>query len=472
MAGPGMGLGHLVRCLALAQMLENIFRIEFYCKEIPVEIEIDIKSKGIHVHRLETEGPFYKALLKSDIVVLDGYQFDFSTQQSIKVSGATLVCIDDLHDKAYIADLIINHCPGISSADYRTLIHTQFALGKDYVLLRPAFLKACSVLERKNEKNSLMICFGGSDSKDLSSQVLKLVIQQEWLKKITVVTGPAYAYSNELDAFCSTDKRLEHLHGIDEDKLMDLMLRTSIAIVPTSGILLEVLACGMKAISGYFVENHKFIYSNYKAAGAFIDAGNFNNEDIIKALKTAFTNENRQQQFFDGKSGERIAQLFENLLVEQKIILREANADDIEQTFLWANNPVIRSFSFNKSQIKKADHIKWFRKKLSDPNCFYLIPEKDGRALGSIRFDLGNLDALISYLIDPQFHGQGYGQILLQKGLEFLISKLSLTETSVRSITGKVFKKNIPSVKAFQRLGFEVFAEDDELITYRKLLSM
>ena len=42
------------------------------------------------------------------IVVLDGYHFDTNYQTKIKQKGCKLVCIDDLHDKHFVADIIIH----------------------------------------------------------------------------------------------------------------------------------------------------------------------------------------------------------------------------------------------------------------------------------------------------------------------------------------------------------------------------
>ena len=62
---------------------------------------------------------------------------------------------------------------------------------------------------------------------------------------------------------------------IDEEQLLALMKEADLAIVPSSGILLESLAAGCRIISGMYTDNQQFIYSAYRDAGCFIDAGNF-----------------------------------------------------------------------------------------------------------------------------------------------------------------------------------------------------
>ena len=83
-----IGLGHLVRCIALAHMLKEAFDITFVCKEIPTKIEEDIKQNLWVLSKIETEDDFLNIINSKDIVVLDGYQFDTSYQKQIKESGS------------------------------------------------------------------------------------------------------------------------------------------------------------------------------------------------------------------------------------------------------------------------------------------------------------------------------------------------------------------------------------------------
>ena len=46
-----IGLGHLIRCIALAHMLKNDFDITFVCKEIPEKIKSDWKYHKIGHNR-------------------------------------------------------------------------------------------------------------------------------------------------------------------------------------------------------------------------------------------------------------------------------------------------------------------------------------------------------------------------------------------------------------------------------------
>ena len=100
---------------------------------------------------------------------------------------------------------------------------------------------------------------------------------------------------------------------------------------------------------------------------------------------------------------------------------------------------------------------------------FFYILEQDQEKIGSIRFDIKNEEALISYLIDPEYHGKGYGQLIIKKGVEKLIAD-SLGQLGFTSIVAFVMKVNIPSIKAFERFGFTK-TERDETLKFKKEIS-
>jgi len=143
-----IGLGHLVRCNALAFMLKNDFQIFFVCKEIPDEIFTEITNNGFQVLTIDSEKDFFKILSKNEIVVIDHYGLGTNYQKQIKELGCKLVCIDDLHDKEFYADVIINHAEGILVEDYKCKSCTKLYLGINYALLRFPFLLA-SIVEKE-----------------------------------------------------------------------------------------------------------------------------------------------------------------------------------------------------------------------------------------------------------------------------------------------------------------------------------
>lgn len=168
----------------------------------------------------------------------------------------------------------------------------------------------------------------------------------------------------------------------------------------------------------------------------------------------------KEHCFFDSK--------FIDVLIHSKInypiVLRSASEDDVQTTFDWASNKIVRKYAIQKNEIIFEEHVKWFLNKISSDDCIYFIAEVNNTAIGSIRFDMNEKkEALLSFLLDPIFHGKGYGKEIVEKGCDELLKIKNLTK-----IVGVVYIKNIPSLKTFKSLGFNQISEIDSYITFDK----
>ena len=114
------GLGHLVRSSALAKMLAADFDCRLIYRECPASLLPELEGSFSGIEQLpeggtaEAEG-FIRHLVQSGeanaIVVLDGYRFDADYQSTLLDAGHRVVCIDDIHEYAFPAHLVINHAP-------------------------------------------------------------------------------------------------------------------------------------------------------------------------------------------------------------------------------------------------------------------------------------------------------------------------------------------------------------------------
>ena len=150
-------------------------------------------------------------------------------------------------------------------------------------------------------------------------------------------------------------------------------------------------------------------------------------------------------------------------LLKKDIEFRKVDCYDLNLTYSWAINSVIRQYSLNKSEITLQCHSEWFNSKLNSPNCLYFIAEKQKEPVGSFRLDIDSAGCgYISYLIDPKYHGNGFGSELLRMGVR--IAKESL---DVKYIIGEVISENQASVKVFQNLRFTKIGTTKNLIRYK-----
>lgn len=171
--------------------------------------------------------------------------------------------------------------------------------------------------------------------------------------------------------------------------------------------------------------------------------------------------------------------IFENRLVDviihskwnKKVFLRTALESDLELTFKWANNSAVRKYSFNKANIDFENHKNWFYSKLSADSCFYYILQYGVLNVGSIRIDFesNNLHKIgwISYLIDPLFHGKGFGTKILGLVESKIFEEIEDLQVTLK---GKVMLDNLSSVKIFEKLNYSQDNIQDHVIQYSKII--
>lgn len=187
--GPTIGMGHFIRTLALAEMLKD----EFYCifaTQSPSEYQKN-EIRGICRERIdlpsnETHFEVFIGQLKGDeIVVLDNYYFTTEYQQQIKKKGCQLVCIDDLHNQHFVADIVINHAPEANVKSYSTEVYTKLLLGFDFALLRNEFVNI--TFQETKKEYALLIMMGGTDPLNLTSAIISKIKDFRWKLPVAVI---------------------------------------------------------------------------------------------------------------------------------------------------------------------------------------------------------------------------------------------------------------------------------------------
>lgn len=288
-AGAGIGYGHFIRTLALADMLKDDFDCIFYTSE-PTPYQVAQMKDVCSFVTLEEKYKFHQFLdcLKGDeIVVLDNYFYTTDYQRRIKGKGCKLVCIDDMHDKHYVADLIINQGICWIADDYSCEPYTRFAFGLQYSLLRKPFFEACNKRKEKKDNKgvqSIVVAFGGSDYLDLTHKIVTGIKDMSIIKQITAIVGDRY----------STDKivacqKVEYRKNLSAAEIADLFLNTDVAILPASTMMNEAMACGTRIIGGFYVNNQEYDYYSYVKENMIIGVGDYSDDDCVERVKVALS---------------------------------------------------------------------------------------------------------------------------------------------------------------------------------------
>jgi UDP-2,4-diacetamido-2,4,6-trideoxy-beta-L-altropyranose hydrolase len=262
---PSIGLGHVMRCMALAQSLvaygHEVFffmsqRSQSFCHnradwvgEIFSITDIDNSLEPDWVTKQSRD-------LQVDWLVLDGYQFDETYRLKLRSREFKFAVFDDMNNSgALYADIVINGAPNAATHNYQlTAPDAQLAVGPDYQVLRREFLQLNNN-EWDNRKN-LTLMFGGSDPKKLTLGVLQSLQKLNATMPITVITGAAYADLQDLVDFVSiSNLEIKHLH--DCQNMASELVNSKLALSAAGGSQFELLACAVPSILVVVAENQK-----------------------------------------------------------------------------------------------------------------------------------------------------------------------------------------------------------------------
>lgn len=279
-----IGLGHLVRLLALADMLRGLAPGIFLVRDPSAAVSQLLATAGWPVHALSASQTFENEaemlatgfLRPTDVVVLDGYNFSFSYQQRLRASSGGLVYIDDLRAWPVVADVLINHSPGVGPADYDAPATTRLLLGPAFSLLRTPFLTVAPP-PPAHRPRQILVCFGGADPLGLTARTLRALLTLPALQQISLVVGEAYGDASALHELVGQPATPSvRLHrNVGAAALAELLRTHEAVVVPASTILIEALVLGRPAITGYYADNQRALAAYVHDQRQAFSVGNF-----------------------------------------------------------------------------------------------------------------------------------------------------------------------------------------------------
>lgn len=456
-----MGYGHVIRSLALAEILRSTYECIFAIQAPDEFLRQEIQKVCSAMVELPEESDFKKEAERfaldicqpEDMVVLDGYQFGQEYQQQVKQRVFKLISIDDIFATHFYSDVVINHTSGINPKKYSTEPYTRLYLGTDYLILRPPFLRAANKFETGKTLRAF-INLGGTDHKNYTVKSLRKCLAIPTLKSIDVVIGSLYPFSKELDRLIQNHPdRIINVHSnLSAQDMADLMQKSAIGICSASTVAYEYCLTGGLLLIYKIVPNQKNLYSfliKNKIAFPAAQA-----DDIGKKLHSPnFISDYQQhrKKVISGNSEVNLKKIFYDLELERNLEIRKATEEDVLVYFNWVNEASVRRNSIRQEPILLEDHTRWFQKKVSDPSSNLYIFHKEGKPVGQVRLDKHRAFGEIDYSIDMDFRNLGMGKIILNKAIEAF-----KTENPGVGIKGVVKESNIASNRVFLSLGFSL----------------
>lgn len=327
-ASTKIGIGHLMRCLALAQSWKDaggkvVFITTCQIPGLPQRLH----EEGFDIHLVANPYPDHSdwILTKSILadypdswLVLDGYHFDEFYQHQVKDTGHRLLVIDDnAHHNHYYADIVLNQNLHAEQLHYSCEPDTRLLLGTRYALLRKEFL------EWRNWQSDIpeiarrvLVTLGGSDPDNNTLKIVQALQQVDVPElDVAVVIGASNPHAEMLEI--ATKQSCIPIRLISNVRNMPELMAWADAAVSASGSTAWELAyMGVPAALVIQADNQRGVAEELHQTGAALNLGwahEISTPELVEKLDSFLTDSKRLQAMsqrsktlVDGEGAQRV----------------------------------------------------------------------------------------------------------------------------------------------------------------------
>jgi UDP-2,4-diacetamido-2,4,6-trideoxy-beta-L-altropyranose hydrolase len=302
-ASSSIGIGHVMRCLTLAEELKrHNVNISFICREEVGHLNELIEQRGFRVHTLPANLDFVSdRVLTQEIIesqfklpewlVADHYGIDIAWESSFRDQVKKIMVIDDLADRNHDCDVLLDQNYSINENRYEKLVpgHCIQLLGPKYALLRLQFLEAREKSgKREDEVSKLFVFMGGADTDNVTCKVLKAIqILNRSDIATDVVVGVSNPYRDEVEKLASMIPNTRCYFQVED--MVSLMATADLSIGGSGTTTWERCCVGLPSIVISIAENQIGIADNLEKKGVIINLG-WHEKVKINNIKFALEN--------------------------------------------------------------------------------------------------------------------------------------------------------------------------------------
>jgi len=270
-AGPGIGMGHFMRCRTLAlELVKRKWVVFFVGSGMAKELSGKGKRRVNQIINLIEFGPFKTAAedsralldmltrefeLRIDCLVIDTYFYnreDYAFLQRFGRQRLPIMVIDDLASRDTPAQAVLNPNPLFSSEPYERQKIPSIMCGEEYTLIRP---EVVALRDRPySDEGLIMITLGGGDVVEPMMRVLSAV--PDGLANRICVSVSANCPLDAINDWISRDSTRRFLNT-DSDRFPELLASSAFAITGGGTTLWETYCLGVPNLCLVWVDNQR-----------------------------------------------------------------------------------------------------------------------------------------------------------------------------------------------------------------------
>ncbi len=297
-AGPGVGLGHLQRCLSLASALrERGAECAFVTP--PAESSAErIAAFGFQrepVRAWTSWGPEDLAQTRSaagrhewTTVVVDSGRKGPEYLQGLRDAGLSVCAVEDLAPFPFPCQLVVNGDAHAQRLRYRSSSgDTRFLLGPEYAVLRQEFWEVPDRRAR-SRIGKVLITLGGADPQNLMPPLLRVIGELPVPLEITAIIGPYFEHPDQVKAAAGSIPSAVRW-VTDPTSVRALMEEADLAVSAAGQTLYELARVGCPTVAFTMGPDQVEQLEAITQAGCALSVGDSREGDLCARVREALT---------------------------------------------------------------------------------------------------------------------------------------------------------------------------------------
>lgn len=282
-----IGHGHLKRCFALCELLNDYCNIFFFSKNIPKYIKNDLNRINVKVISLPSMSQrdeclyIYNRLENFNLIIIDGYHFNSNYEKFFYERKKKVITIDDIFNRKFSSHVIINHAPLVFKKNYKNLTNSKLFLGLDYKIIQKCFYQK-KIIDRSKYKYNIFVCLGsGTSNFFLKVKLIKFLLGLDNLNKIFFIASKKNTFYQKLE-HNENFKKLNIYENITSKDIARLMKKSRFGICTASNISLESYTANLPMLLTYNADNHLNVYKGLTNSKVAIGIGKLSDLNLEK----------------------------------------------------------------------------------------------------------------------------------------------------------------------------------------------
>ena len=323
-SGQGVGGGHVMRCLSLADALDRRgAACSFACAAEGEALVTRHAAGRFPVARASLAGvdALPPGLLDDvDAVVFDSYRIGLSAETAVRATGRAVLVMDDLADRPHDCDLLLDPAYGRRAEDYDALAPAaaKRLVGPGFALLRRKFAQLrgqATMLRPGGALRRVFVSFGLADPGGVTLAVIRALRSRLAGVKVDIALGRDAVSLAPLTELAARDPSLR-LH-VDATDVAGLMLGADLAIGAGGGSTWERACLRLPTLAVIVAENQRAMVERLTADGLLLSvdlAGPAFEHGLLAAFDQLATDPalrrqlaERSANLCDGQGADRVA---------------------------------------------------------------------------------------------------------------------------------------------------------------------